>query len=48
MLDLILSSAQAQDAAANLNEQNPMMQFLPFILVFGIFYFLMIKPQRKN
>ena len=38
MLDLILSSAQAQDAAANpAMNQNPMMQFLPFILVFGIF-----------
>ena len=49
MLDLILSSAQAQDAAANpAMNQNPMMQFLPFILVFGIFYFLMIKPQRKK
>ena len=49
MLDLILSSAQAQDAAANpAMNQNPMMQFLPFILVFGIFYFLMIKPQKKK
>ena len=49
MLDLILSSAQAQDAAANpAMNQNPVMQFLPFILVFGIFYFLMIKPQKKK
>lgn len=49
MLDLILSSANAQaTAAAPAMNQNPVMQFLPFILVFGIFYFLMIKPQKKK
>ena len=49
MLDLLLSSAQAQEAAANpAMQQNPLMQFMPFILVFGIFYFLMIKPQKKK
>lgn len=28
--------------------QNPMMQFLPLIIVFVIFYFLMIRPQKKK
>lgn len=27
---------------------NPMMQFLPLIVVFVIFYFLMIRPQKKK
>ena len=49
MLDLILSSANAQEAATNpAMQQNPLMQFLPFVMVFGIFYFLMIKPQKKK
>jgi preprotein translocase subunit YajC len=35
--------AQAAPAA-----QNPLMQFLPLILVAVIFYFLMIRPQKKK
>lgn len=27
---------------------SPLMQFLPLILVFGIFYFLLIAPMRKR
>ncbi|MEZ5332649.1 MAG: preprotein translocase subunit YajC [Thermoanaerobaculia bacterium] len=27
---------------------NPLMQFLPLVLVFGIFYFLLIAPMRKR
>ncbi|MDF3057915.1 MAG: yajC [Rariglobus sp.] len=27
---------------------NPLMQFLPFILIFAAMYFLMIAPQRKK
>lgn len=26
---------------------NPLMQFLPFILIFAIFYFLLIRPQQQ-
>ncbi len=29
-------------------QANPMMQFLPLIVVFVIFYFLMIRPQKKK
>lgn len=36
--------AQTADAAA----QNPLMQFLPLVVVFVIFYFLMIRPQKKK
>ncbi len=50
MIKLVLLSlidqnfAQAADAA----QGNPLAQFLPFILIFGVFYFLMIKPQKKK
>ncbi len=27
---------------------NPIMQFVPLILIFGIFYFLIIRPQQKK
>ena len=28
--------------------QNGIMSFMPFILLFVIFYFLLIRPQQKN
>ena len=37
--------AQAPAAAP---AQNPLMQFLPLVVVFIIFYFLMIRPQKKK
>ena len=52
MLDLFFSSAMAQEAttaAAGAGQQpNPMMSFMPFVFIFIIFYFLMIKPQKKK
>ncbi len=27
---------------------NPLIQFVPFIFIFLIFYFLVIKPERKK
>lgn len=36
--------ALAQSSAA----ANPLVQFLPIVLVFGIFYFLLIAPMRKR
>lgn len=36
--------AQAAPAAA----PNPLMTFLPLILLFVVFYFLMIRPQMKK
>lgn len=40
------SNSFAQEAAAS--AQNPLMQFLPLVVVFVIFYFLMIRPQKKK
>lgn len=47
LLPLLLSTnayAQAGSAPA----QNPMLQFVPLVFVFVIFYFLMIRPQKKK
>lgn len=44
-LKLLSTNAHAQAAGA---PQNPMVQFLPLVIVFVIFYFLMIRPQKKK
>ena len=31
-----------------MDAKNPIFQFLPFILIFGIFYLLLIMPMRKR
>ena len=48
MFNLFIASAQAQDAAGAAAQQSPLMQFVPLMVVFGIFYFLMIRPQQKK
>ena len=35
-------------AFANGQTGNPLFQFLPLILIFGIFWFLLIAPMRKR
>jgi preprotein translocase subunit YajC len=47
MLDFIISSAQAQ-AATPATQQPAFMQFVPFVLIFLVMYFLMIRPQKKR
>ena len=44
-MDFLISSAYAQDAAA---QPGGLMQFLPLILIFAVFYFLLIRPQMKR
>ncbi len=34
--------------AAGAEQPNPIMQFLPFILIIAVFYFFMIRPQMKK
>jgi preprotein translocase subunit YajC len=41
----VITSVQAQEAAAN---PNPIASFAPFIAIAFIFYFLVIKPQKKQ
>ncbi len=46
---LILLSLIAQPVLANEgSKQNPIVQMVPVILIFFIFYFLMIRPQKKQ
>ncbi len=46
-MDWLIStaSAQAQGAAG---QSGALMQFLPLILIFVVFYFLLIRPQSKR
>ena len=46
-MDLLISSAFAQ-AAPGAAPANPLVSFLPLIVIFGIFYFMLIRPQMKR
>ena len=35
-------------AAAPAQQPDPIMQFLPLLLIFVVFYFLLIRPQQKK
>ena len=43
-MDFLISSAHAQDAA----QSDPFGFFLPMIVIFVAFYFLLIRPQQKR
>jgi preprotein translocase subunit YajC len=47
---LFIASAYAQEAAATpaANQPAPWASFLPFVIIFLVFYFLMIRPQKKK
>jgi preprotein translocase subunit YajC len=46
-MDFLISNAYAQaaDAAA---QQNPLISFLPLLVLFAVFYFMLIRPQMKR
>jgi preprotein translocase subunit YajC len=45
-MSFFISDAMAQTAAAG--QGNPIMSFLPLVILFVIFYFLLIRPQQKK
>jgi preprotein translocase subunit YajC len=45
-MDWFISSAHAQAAGAA--QPNALMQMLPLVLIFVVFYFLLIRPQTKR
>ena len=46
MLGLLVSTAQAQTASGG--QPSAFEMFVPFIFIFVIFYFLIIRPQSKR
>lgn len=42
------SIAYAAESATGTPQVNPLVQFMPIILMFVIFYFLLIRPQQKK
>ena len=43
-MDFFIASAYAQDASP----QGGLLSFLPLIVIFVVFYFLLIRPQMKR
>jgi preprotein translocase subunit YajC len=46
MTIMFISTAYAQ--GTGMFDQNALIQFLPLILIFVVFYFLLIRPQQKK
>ena len=46
-MDFFITNAYAQ-AGVPAAAQNPLISFLPLIVLFGIFYFMLIRPQMKR
>jgi preprotein translocase subunit YajC len=46
-MDWLISTAAAQAQTAP-GQPNALMQFLPLVLIFVVFYFLLIRPQTKR
>lgn len=44
----IISSAQAQEVASAAGGPSVLSGILPLILMLGVFYFLLIRPQQKK
>jgi len=42
------SIAYAAEVTETVPQVNPLVQFMPIILMFAIFYFLLIRPQQKK
>ncbi len=46
-MSFFISEARAEAAPAAA-QQDPLMGFLPLILIFVVFYFMLIRPQQKR
>src|SRR5258708_26316745 len=44
---MLISTAYAQGAGF-FDNQSALIQFLPLILIFAVFYFLLIRPQQRK
>jgi len=44
----LYAQEKAQTAGAQPSAPNPLMSFAPFVLIFVVFYFLIIRPNKKR
>jgi preprotein translocase subunit YajC len=47
-MPMLISTAYAQAPGGSMFDQTAMVQFLPLVLIFVVFYFLLIRPQQKK
>jgi preprotein translocase subunit YajC len=49
-MPMLISTAYAQGTGLSglLDNQSAMIQFLPLVLIFVVFYFLLIRPQQRK
>ena len=49
-MPMLISTAYAQGSGISgiFDNQNALIQFLPLILIFVVFYFLLIRPQQRK
>jgi preprotein translocase subunit YajC len=47
-MSLLLGNPQAAAGTDGAVSGNPILQFLPFVAIIAIFYFLIIRPQNKK
>ncbi len=45
---MLISPAYAQAPGAGYFDQSALVQFLPLVLIFVVFYFLLIRPQQRK
>ncbi|MBV9554967.1 MAG: preprotein translocase subunit YajC [Alphaproteobacteria bacterium] len=45
---MLISTAYAQGAGGGMFDQSALIQFLPLVLIFVVFYFLLIRPQQQK
>jgi preprotein translocase subunit YajC len=45
---MLISAAHAQGLGDMFSGAGGMAQFLPLIMIFGVFYFLLIRPQQQK
>ena len=47
-MDFLISSAYAQAAGDAAGQPNPLLSFLPLLILFAVFYFMLIRPQMRR
>ncbi|WJW76837.1 preprotein translocase subunit YajC [Thiohalobacter sp. IOR34] len=47
-MNFFISAARAEGPAGAGPQQDPLMSFLPLIVIFVVFWFLLIRPQQKK